>query len=353
MKKPSIHFYLIGPGYGECIIVVIGKKFIIGIDSCHKAHQPLFKDLSLLDDILNNVDKDAEIYWILTHYHGDHFQALPSILKTLKTKLKTIVTPSSYTIADIHYNLEHYTNAKDIIWSKSIESRSSKQYKEIKNLLEMEFLRRKNTTSSSGKSLLIERPIKISEESFNLTLNFYAPFTSDIDKMKANQIKKLMINNKTKEIDRSIANEGCYIIHLKCGNLEALFLGDAPIERTLDILPTIQNNKNLDGSSNKNFLLKVSHHGSKTGTSEALLEKFEVFGEKKYALITPFGSKLPEHKIVNLLKEKNYDIFSTNVVPKNENEKIYKEINSLIPGSVDSFIPTKQVISHIEINLEK
>lgn len=341
-----IDFYLIGPGYGECIIVVIGNKVVIGIDCCVAIQQPYNSSSSLLDEIFSKIDGECYLYWVLTHYHSDHFLTFSDVLYDYGSKVNTIVTPPSYTIADIHYNLKNLSKLKEFIPSEGRESISSEQYDKLRKRLELDNIKRK-TTRANGKGILIKEYLKSKKDMFSLEVNFYGPFDLEMDQLTTNQIIKLLGDEKNKKINRAIANKGSYIVHIRCGNIDALLLGDAPINRAVNILSDIIGNESAE-----KFILKVSHHGSKTGTSKKLLEELDLCCGEKYAFITPFSTNnLPDKFVLDLLVEHNYNIVISNNINKSDPDKILFEINFLTEGAIDTFIPTKQAIIHRQFGI--
>ena len=344
VKDNTIDFYLAGPGFGECILLVIGKKIMIGVDCCYGIQQPYKSSLSLLEDIFSEIEDEGRLYWILTHFHSDHFQSLYNVIQEFGENFDKIIIPHSYTTADIHYNLQNLSISKKLLISRAHESISSKQYKEVRKILESENIKRK-TNRLSGTNILINEVLKTRTKTFSLQVSIYGAFDSDMDRLASNEIKKLMHNTDRMKINRAVANRGSYIIHLKCGSFEALLLGDAPVDRALDILPDKAIHEPV-----KTFILKVSHHGSKTGTNYELLKKLEPNKEEKYAFLTPFDlNKLPDEEILELLEQHNYKITisgKTKITYKPKD--LISEINFFTEGKIDKFIPTKNSIIHRE-----
>jgi hypothetical protein len=84
-KKPEdneIEVSVLGPGYGECILLHLGKNNWIIVDSCVFPGYSYPAPLLYLDKM--NVDYDAVEAIIATHWHDDHFKGLSNILKACK-----------------------------------------------------------------------------------------------------------------------------------------------------------------------------------------------------------------------------------------------------------------------------
>ena len=76
----QIEVTLLGPGYGECVVVNLGNNNWIIIDSCIdlKTNKPAA--LSYFQNIGINPSKVVKLI-IATHWHDDHIRGLSNILK--------------------------------------------------------------------------------------------------------------------------------------------------------------------------------------------------------------------------------------------------------------------------------
>lgn len=94
------------------------------------------------------------------------------------------------------------------------------------------------------------------------------------------------------------SNDNSLVIDLKYGDFEAMLTGDAPKK----ILNAILVNQPLD-------YLKLSHHGSKTGTDAFTLDNFM----PKLAIISVGKNNYghPNEEVLNLLKERNIKTLRT------------------------------------------
>ncbi len=97
------------------------------------------------------------------------------------------------------------------------------------------------------------------------------------------------------------SNDNSLVIDLKYGNFEAILTGDAPKE----VLNTISVNIPLD-------YLKLSHHGSKTGTDAFTLDNFM----PKLAIISVGKNSYghPHEEILKMLKDRNIKILRTDEI---------------------------------------
>lgn len=107
--------------------------------------------------------------------------------------------------------------------------------------------------------------------------------------------------SKTGDIVDSQSNSGSIIVRINYGENSFLLTGDLPKEQELAL---INSESALDSR-----VIKIAHHGSKYSTSAELLEKVN----PKEAIISVGNNSYghPNEETINLLKERNIDIFRT------------------------------------------
>ena len=303
----TIEVCIAGPGFGEAVLVIIGGKFVIGIDSCVSFVQRGPSGKTFLDEKLEKLDEQSTFFWILTHFHSDHFQSFSSILNQFGDKLKSVFVPLDYTNADITLNLAAH-EAKVSGDSDAAYHLARGEYKRIRRLLDSDDLQHLYI-AGVGKQTLFNAQLELADGSLiPLEVTVHGLQRSMLNDVLGREIP-LAVSAKTGTAgSRMAANEGSYIIHVRCGKFEGLFLGDAPSARTMNVLSL---RKVCDSEV---LVLKVAHHGSDDGTSVSLLrslcETTTSSGEnRRYALIAPFRSNgLPQKKTIELLKEHSFDI---------------------------------------------
>ena len=109
---------------------------------------------------------------------------------------------------------------------------------------------------------------------------------------------KLEILWPTKDANFPDTNDYSIIIKLTVGNKTFLFTGDAPTSAILDSNPG-----HID-------VLKLSHHGSRTGTTEQLVRKLSpTYAVVSYALDNSYGH--PMQSVLNALRKHSVEIWGT------------------------------------------
>ena len=109
---------------------------------------------------------------------------------------------------------------------------------------------------------------------------------------------KLEILWPTKDANFPDTNDYSIIIKLTVGNKTFLFTGDAPTSAILDSNPG-----HID-------VLKLSHHGSRTGTTEQLVHKLSpTYAVLSYAVNNPYGH--PMQSVLNALHKHSVEVWGT------------------------------------------
>ena len=109
---------------------------------------------------------------------------------------------------------------------------------------------------------------------------------------------KLEILWPKKDANFPETNDYSIIIKLTVGNKTFLFTGDAPTSAILDSNPG-----HID-------VLKVSHHGSRTGTTEQLVRKLSpTYAILSYAVDNPYGH--PMQSVLNALRKHSVEVWGT------------------------------------------
>ena len=109
---------------------------------------------------------------------------------------------------------------------------------------------------------------------------------------------KLEILWPKKDANFPDTNDYSIIIKLTVGNKTFLFTGDAPTSAILDSNPG-----HID-------VLKLSHHGSRTGTTEQLVRKLSpTYAILSYAVDNPYGH--PMQSVLNALRKHSVEVWGT------------------------------------------
>lgn len=314
MIQTASHFvkiYAAGPGYGESIIINISDKILIGLDAGKWAFLRNGQGDSLMSQLLET--KFDHVVWAITHYHYDHFLGTNGLLNCFWDKITQVILPQTYSTSDISHIIEFHNENRT--GRKGLGKRAKNEYQKLRQLVSRYD---DKIISFSGKYSFFSNSIRAnSGEKKRLTIDFHGPSQKEVDSIQGGIFFDI---NKKKEIKKSrkFCNQSSYILDLNYGKFRGLFLGDAPISRSIRIT-----------KPNSISFLKVSHHGSKTGTDDNLLKVLcNGLAETKTALITPYSpSGLPKKKILDTLKEFDFRLIETELVANSQqaNKRIEKE----------------------------
>lgn len=104
-------------------------------------------------------------------------------------------------------------------------------------------------------------------------------------------------------VEHNESNSASVVARFVCQGISVLFTGDAP--QSVEDIIAQKTSGDIDSD-----ILKVSHHGSHTGTSDYFLE----YVSPHYALISAGKNNRyghPDERVINRLEEKNIMIYST------------------------------------------
>lgn len=321
-NKVTIHFG--GPGFGEGILVSIGDRILLGID-CPKSFI-LNPDAtgSFLDKQIRLLQGEKQIYWLLTHYHLDHFQLLDAVLERYSDLITSFVHPADYTAEDFRYLMGESTRSAGYKKSEAIKARSA--YVRLREQMSREAVRAISRTITSPGETWISMTLRTKNVGLKkLRVSVFSPPPAMMEKIMGSELKRLMSGDTRKQHSRSIANYSSYIVFLSFGNFEALFLNDAPLSRTENV------NWKEVGINRGLSLLKVANHGSLNGTSPQLLESLEgkEYVEGRKAIIAPNRHHgFPQEEVIKMLKNAGYEVLVSGQKRASKREKEALELES-------------------------
>ena len=334
----EVEVHVIGPGYGECVVIVIGKRIVIGIDSCFLAMKNTLTEPSYVERLLESVGSDAHVFWLLTHYHFDHFYGLASFLERCGERLRSLIVPLDYLPADLVHLLA--LDAEKESGSGDAYFQATSEYERLRNILAKGAV--SNVESGrSGFGTWFKTDLRSLRDGRRVavcaTLDCIRP--SKLASFLGGSMSEVAKNPMSAKKNRKLGNEGSYVLHLGVGKFSGVFLGDAPAKRTKEV-----NWKDLLKGGG-DLLLKVAHHGAKDGTSEDLLLVLGSIkdGESRKArkaLIAPFAAHgLPRKTVIELLNGSGFDVRIAGGKRKKSGQKkreIETLTRTLVEGQVQS-----------------
>ena len=315
LSNNSIEIHLAGPGYGEGVLIVIGNEIAIGIDCCPSLVQLKDGERSHLDKRLAQMPDHSRLYWLITHFHLDHFNSFNTVLDLYEDKLESIVVPTAYTEGD-HYFDMLYQEMKEDTGLRMAGHIAIDQLNRLKESLARDSLKFKIMQNGARVPWIHTTLLTPDNQRIPLSVDYYGVSVQLLRQLRGESLTKAFKHKAETESGGptvakkdmrpyATANEGSYILHVRVGRFEGLFLGDAESKRTEEILTR-------RGRTDAEVIyLKVAHHGSDDGTTKVLLEKLcdtESSKSERHAIIAPYQNRLPLPAVINMLVNGGFDV---------------------------------------------
>jgi competence protein ComEC len=230
--KLKIAFIDVGQGDATLLSLPDGKNILIdagpkndNFDSGEKIVYPFLKR-----EGIEKID-----YCFISHFHDDHFGGLPFLIK--KGMIKTIYFGDSSGCGTICKSLDSLSKSNDVVYKKIDFDKLN-----IDNS-QMYILNRNNYKDIAR--------VKDSISGSNLNIH-----SGKLTKRK---------NSAPKTSKNTIENNCSSVLKFCYGNISLLFMGDSEKDKENELI------KNY-GNFLKSDILKVAHHGSKSGTTDGFIE---------------------------------------------------------------------------------
>ena len=314
LSSNTLEIHVAGPGYGESVLIVIGNEIAIGIDCCPMIVRFKDRGRSYLDERLSKMASGSRLYWLITHFHLDHFNAFNTLLNLYEERLESVVVPIAYNEGD-HYADILYQEMKEDTGMRGVAEITIDQLALLRQSLNRDSLKFKITESAGRVPWLNSTLVLPNNKRIPLLVEYYGVPHQVLGELRSEALKKVIVSQGDVKTDTvkleknerpyAKANEGSYIVHARIGRFEGLFLGDAESHRTEEILTQ-------RGPTNAEVIcLKVAHHGSDDGTTNRLLHKLcDTTSDKseRYAMIAPYQTRLPKSDVISMLMNSGFDV---------------------------------------------
>jgi beta-lactamase superfamily II metal-dependent hydrolase len=314
-----------GGGYGESIIVHIGNKNWIIIDSCIDPSKKSNLPLDYLKKIGVNLVTDVKMI-VCTHWHDDHIQGISQLLDECKNSIFGMARPNDgkkfLQLVELDYRkaIIKTSNSSTIEFQKCLEILSKRDHSKRKN-------------AEVDKLLLsIELPGNLKSDVISLSPSSYT--MSEFDK----EISALITEygQSSKKIIPKSPNSKSVVLYLKIGAHRAILGADLEVtndnkEGWLNILDHAQS---LD-KAKKASLFKIPHHGSINGYSDRIW--IELLDNNPVSKITPWNKNymLPTSEMLEKYCDHTDSLYITSLEhenknkPKNRDRSIEKMIKNM------------------------
>jgi len=303
-KLLGIH--VIGAGKGESIILELpnGEWGVVDCFSPSLTKKHLNQTLRLLVDF----DVTHLRFICLTHPHEDHFRGITHLLKAYRENIKEFwVFPTRY----IRKVIVHLLTIARGTEGRLVENTSVAELVEMFRIVEdIEKEKRIRIRRTEDFKLLYDCSVEVASEEISLQIFSLAP-SGNLANRYQREIDELNVTvANTNQVVKTYQRHNLIssVILVKYGETRVILGGDAEKESWNYILTDEIRIKN---ESLECELVKVSHHGSKTGLTKNLWETLSPDGGC-YAVLTPFKSRrLPSLDAIEKITYHTQALFST------------------------------------------
>lgn len=322
-ESDQIEITIIGPGYGESLVIHVGEQNWYIVDSCIDPLTGKNLTIEYLESINVNLATDVRGI-IATHWHDDHIAGISEIVS--KCTSSNFYCPKAM--------LKHeFCTLTRLDYSKNMTSNSGSQ--EFNKILEILAQRKKD--GGKQRVLYIDVDRLLASEDFqisNLHIKFrlYSLSPSDREfELAMNTISKLI-----KDLDGPIRvpvalqrNFTSAVLWFELNEITILLGADLLYSSDSDRgWLSILNNSTVPKS--KAVFFKIPHHGSHTGYCREVWDKLVV--DNVFSATTPFrrgSNKVPSSSDVNLILGHTQNSYITKLksekyVTKSRNLRVQK-----------------------------
>ena len=301
--KKLLGIHVIGAGKGESILLELpnGEWGVVDCFSPSLTKKHLNQTLRLLADF----DVTRLCFICLTHPHEDHFRGITHLLEAYRENIKEFwVFPARY----IRKVIVHLLTVAHGAEGRLVENTSVAELVEMFRVVEDE--KRIRIRRTEDFKLLYDCLVEVGSKDIPLQIFSLAP-SGNLANRYQREIDELNVTvADTDQVVKTYQRHNLIssVLLVKYGETKIILGGDAEKESWDYIL---KDEIRIKNESLKCELVKVSHHGSKSGMTENLWETLSPDG-KCYAVLTPFKSqRLPSREAVEKIFHHTQALFST------------------------------------------
>lgn len=290
----TVEVSLIGPGYGESVVVHLGNGEWLVVDSCEDS---LGLARSAAVTYLTGIDVDlaSQVKCVLaTHWHDDHIEGMSELVDRCASA--TFCCPVTFNSKEFLTLASFYAD-----FDPSPNSRSTREILEVLEILDRRNARPK-FLASDRQVMNTQRGIKVfalspSDDRVGEFLSFLATI--------------MPAKGKTMKRVRDVGpNETSVVLLIDLGD-DAILLG-ADLEETPGRGWSSIITNSAYAKEKRSSVYKVAHHGSKTAECADIWEKLLL--PEPFAILTPFSKgsvRLPGEEDVRRILRRTSNAYSS------------------------------------------
>jgi beta-lactamase superfamily II metal-dependent hydrolase len=336
----QLEISVFGPGYGESVLIHIGKKLWIVIDSCKDSAINESAPLAYLKKLGFNPAKDIKLV-VASHWHDDHIKGLHEIFEAASSAqlcCASVLTEKEFlTLANIY---------------ASSGGKISKGPEELYKCICTAEARTKNTNKQHQYLASPDRPILVvNNQSLHVRLTTLSPSDEMINKSRRFMIDYVNLLKKgitDPRLNTSYPNDVAVALLLEINDRQIL-LGSDLEEDGSPLVGWSAVMSGVAAPNSKSCFYKVAHHGSKSGHYEPVWN--DILHPQPLAFLTSF--RYGRHKIPTVNDRSRILALTSNAyISSNPNAvtKAFKrtpKLQAIINLTVKNLTPINPVVGHI------
>ena len=342
-KDNEIEVSLFGTGYGESILVHLGDKKWLLVDSCAQAKNSAPLPLGYLQSLTKKSGQTHSIVLIVaSHWHDDHIRGLGEIVEYAP---KAKFAFSSALKAKEFLTLTGSLGARTSI----LQSSGVKEFREI--LKRMQEKHKKN-----NMQFAIENRVLFENSRSNIKITALSPSDQAVEKAFseiADLLAETKENPNKKKASASSPNHFAIVLHVKIKGISLLLGSDLEEKGALKGWTLILENA-VEAARIKSSLFKVPHHGSENAHLDEVWKK--LLEPKPFAILTPFrrgNVSLPKESDVKRLKGWSNKVFCTQAVEREESRFKSESVKRTVREVTKLIHPISKKKGHIRLRIKK
>lgn len=296
-RNAEIEVSLFGPGFGECVVVHVGRGDWIVVDSCLNLATKHAVALDYLSALGVDVATSVKLV-VATHWHDDHIQGLSELFSRASNAVFSCT--AAFRQPDFRELLANYAGISALPGGSGIN--------EFRDVL-AELQRRRHAGTLAGfrpagaNTILWERFIEP-----QASVRALSPCVADeLAAVIHLQSDNLFGQKARRRVPTIKPNDASVVLSLKVGDV--LILLGADLERTgLDRGWNAVVSEWQPGAGQHRYF-KISHHGSSNAHYEPVWN--EMLIDQATAVLTPFRQMLPADEDIHRIRKLTSNAFAT------------------------------------------
>ncbi|MBI5384799.1 MAG: MBL fold metallo-hydrolase [Verrucomicrobia bacterium] len=296
----EVEVSLFGPGFGECVVLHLGKGEWVVVDSCRDADTGLPAAIDYLQKL--DVDLATSVRLVVaTHWHDDHMDGLADLFRACR---------SAKFVCSMALNCEEWFALSEVY--RGYLQAGGSGVDELRQT--MQELKRRNAANAvvAPQFALAKQPLYVRANGMPAEVVALSPSNAAVAVMQAHLQQRLLPQEKQRRlrVPDLRENDGSVVLSMRVGSASVLLGADLE-ERGRPGLgwQAILDEYETDAKGYEG--MKIPHHGSETGHHPQQWSR--LMSQQAWATLTPCnrGTKLPTPEDCRRILSHTEDSFIT------------------------------------------